>query len=115
MPNHNHYSERDVCTKLINPAIVKSGWNIQTQVREEVSFTDGRIIVQGKMHTRGKRKRADYILYYKPNIPIAIIEAKDNKHSVSSGMQQALEYADILQMPLFFTIKRLNRERLKRN
>ena len=76
---------------------------MRKQVREEVSFTDGRIIVQGKLHTRGKRKRADYILYYKPNIPIAIIEAKDNKHSVGSGMQQALEYADILQIPFVFT------------
>ena len=73
------------------------------QIREEVSFTDGRIIVQGKLYTRGKRKRADYILYYKPNIPIAIIEAKDNKHPVGSGMQQALEYADILQIPFVFT------------
>lgn len=103
MPNQNQFSERDVCTKLINPAIVAAGWNIQTQVREEVSFTDGRIIVQGKMHTRGKQKRADYILYYKPNIPIAIIEAKDNKHSVAAGMQQALEYANILQIPFVFS------------
>lgn len=61
MPNKNSYTERDVCTKLINPALAKAGWNLQTQIREEVSFTDGRIIVQGKMHTRGKRKIADYI------------------------------------------------------
>jgi len=64
-------SERDICSKFINPAISKSGWDIRTQIREEVSFTDGRIIVQGQLHTRGKRKRADYILYYKPNVPIA--------------------------------------------
>lgn len=76
---------------------------MKKQVREEVSFTDGRIIVQGKLYTRGKSKRADYILYYKPNIPIAIIEAKDNKKSVGSGMQQALEYAEILQIPFVFT------------
>lgn len=76
---------------------------MKKQVREEVSFTDGRIIVQGKLYTRGKSKRADYILYYKPNIPIAIIEAKDNKKPVGSGMQQALEYADILQIPFVFT------------
>lgn len=103
MSHNNSYSERDVCTKLINPAIAKSSWNIQTQIREEVSFTDGRIIVQGKMHIRGKKKRADYILYYKPNIPIAIIEAKDNKHAIAAGMQQALEYADILQIPFVFS------------
>ena len=71
-----------------------AGWNIDTQVREEVGFTDGRIYVRGKIHTRGNQKRADYILYYKPNIPIAIIEAKDNNHSVNAGIQQALGYAD---------------------
>jgi type I restriction enzyme R subunit len=96
-------SERDICTKFINPAIEKAGWNMRKQVREEVSFTDGRIIVQGKMHTRGTRKRADYILYYKPNMPIAIIEAKGNKKPVGAGMQQALEYSEILQIPFIFT------------
>lgn len=101
--NKKDLSERDICTKFITPAIEKAGWNIRVQVREEVSFTDGRIIVQGKMYARGKQKRADYILYYKPNIPIAIIEAKDNKQSVGSGMQQALEYAEILQVPFVFT------------
>lgn len=101
--NKKDLSERDICTKFINPAIQKAGWNMRTQVREEVFFTDGRIIVQGKLYTRGKSKRADYILYHKPNVPIAIIEAKDNKKPVSSGMQQALEYADILQIPFIFT------------
>ena len=101
--NKKDLSERDICSKFINPAIESSGWNMKKQVREEVSFTDGRIIVQGKLYTRGKSKRADYILYYKPNIPIAIIEAKDNKKSVGSGMQQALEYAEILQIPFVFT------------
>lgn len=96
-------SERDICTKFINPAIAKAGWDLKKQVREEVSFTDGRIIVQGKMHTRGTRKRADYILYIKPNMPIAIIEAKDNKKAVGDGMQQALEYSEILQIPFVFT------------
>lgn len=101
--NKKQLSERDICTKFINPAIQNAGWNMRTQVREEVSFTDGRIIVQGKLYTRGKKKRADYILYYKPNIPIAIIEAKDNKHKVGDGMQQALEYSEILQIPFVFT------------
>ena len=101
--NKKELTERDICTKYINPAIEKAGWNMRTQVREEVSFTDGRIIVQGKLYTRGKSKRADYILYYKSNIPIAIIEAKDNKKAVGHGMQQALEYSEILQIPFVFT------------
>lgn len=101
--NKKELSERDICTKFITPAIHKAGWDLKKQVREEVSFTDGRIIVQGKLHTRGRRKRADYILYYKPNIPIAIIEAKDNKKSVGDGMQQALEYGEILHIPFVFT------------
>jgi type I restriction enzyme, R subunit len=99
-------SERDICTKFITPAIVKAGWRKNYHFREEVTFntfTDGRIIVQGKLHTRGKKKRADYILYYKPNMPIAIIEAKDNKHAVGDGMQQALEYSEILHIPFVFT------------
>src|SRR6202051_4696521 len=73
------------------------------QIREEVAFTKGRIIVRGKLVSRGKAKRADYILYYKPNIPIAIIEAKDNAHSVGDGMQQALEYATTLDLPFVFS------------
>jgi len=101
--NKKDLSERDICTKYINPAIILAGWNMRTQVREEVFFTDGRIIVQGKLYTRGKSKRADYILYYKSNVPIAIIEAKDNKKPVGSGMQQAIEYSEILQIPFVFT------------
>jgi len=103
MINKKALSERDICTKYINPAIVDAGWDLKRQVREEVGFTDGRIIVQGKMHTRGKRKRADFILYYKPSIPLAIIEAKDNKHHLGDGMQQALEYAEILHVPFVFS------------
>lgn len=96
-------SERDVCTKFITPHVVASGWDLHTQIREEVSFTDGRIYVRGKLHTRGARKRADYILYYKPNIPIAIIEAKDNSQSVNAGIQQALAYAQTLDIPFVFS------------
>ena len=73
------------------------------QVREEVSFTKGRIIVRGKLVTRGQAKRADYVLYYKPNIPIALIEAKDKTHSVGDGIQQALDYAEILNIPFVFS------------
>ena len=96
-------SERDICTKYITPAIEKAGWNKHTQLFEEVSFTDGKIYVRGRLTARGARKRADYILYYKPNIPIAIVEAKDNKHSVGAGMQQALDYARILDIPCVFS------------
>jgi len=101
--NKKNLSERDICTKFITPALEKAGWDIQLQVREEVSLTKGRIIVRGKIHTRGKNKRADYILYYKPNIPIAVIEAKDNKHTVSDGMQQALGYAEMIKVPFAFS------------
>ncbi len=101
--NKKALSERDVCTKFITPNLVAAGWDIHNQVREEVSFTDGRIYVRGKLHTRGARKRADYILYYKPNIPIAVIEAKDNKHAVGAGIQQALDYAEILDIPFVFS------------
>jgi type I restriction enzyme R subunit len=95
-------SERDVCTKFITPALKDAGWDINTQVFEEVSFTDGKIIVKGKLVARGTRKRADYILYYK-SIPVAIIEAKDQSHSVNAGIQQALEYARILDIPSVFS------------
>lgn len=96
-------SERDICTKFITPALREAGWDEILQIREEVGFTKGRIIVRGKLVTRGKAKRADYILYYKPNIPLALIEAKDNSHSVGDGMQQALDYAATLDIPYVFT------------
>lgn len=101
--NKKDLSERDICTKFITPNIVAAGWNIDSQIREEVGFTDGRIYVRGRIHARGAQKRADYILYYKPNIPIAVIEAKDNNHSVSAGIQQALGYAQTLDVPFVFS------------
>ena len=96
-------SERDVCTKFITPALVAAGWDLQTQIREEVSFTKGRIIVRGKLHSRGKCKRADYVLYSRPNQPIALIEAKDQTYGLGSGMQQALDYAETLDIPFVFS------------
>ncbi len=96
-------SERDICTKFITPALRDAGWDVLSQIREEVSFTNGRIIVRGKLVSRGQGKRADYILYFKPNIPIAVIEAKDNSCSVGDGMQQALEYANTLKIPFVFS------------
>ena len=94
-------SERDICTKFITPAIQRAGWQ-DWQFKEEVSFTAGRIQVKGKLAVRGPIKRADYILYHKPNIPLALIEAKDNNHTVGHGMQQALAYAEALDIPFVY-------------
>ncbi len=103
MVDKKSLSERDICTKYITPAITGAGWDLLSQIREEVSFTKGRIIVRGKLHTRGELKRADYILYYKSNIPLAVIEAKENGYSVGAGMQQALNYAETLGVPFVFS------------
>ena len=101
--NKQELSERDICTKYITPAIDDAGWDIHTQMREEVYLTDGRVIVNGQKARRGERKRADYVLYYKQNIPVAVVEAKDNKHTVGDGMQQALSYAQMLDVPFAFS------------
>ncbi len=101
--NKKNLSERDICTKFITPAIEQAGWDIATQIREEFPLTNGRIIVRGKIHTRAANKRADYILFYKPGIPIAVVEAKDNKHTVADGMQQALSYAGMIEVPFVFS------------
>ncbi len=104
--NKKDLTETDIRTKFITPAIVGSNgdkWNVMTQIREEFHFTKGRVIVRGKTVKRGESKKADYLLFYKPNLPIAVIEAKDNKHSVGAGMQQALEYAEILDVPFAYS------------
>ena len=101
--NKKLLSERDICTKYITPALERSGWDILTQIREEFPITQGRIVVRGKLHTRAQNKRADYVLFYKPNIPIAVIEAKDNKHSLGDGMQQGLGYAEMIEVPFIFS------------
>ena len=101
--NKKNMTEQDIRTKYITPAILSAGWDKDLQMREEVSFTNGKVIVRRKTVKRGEKKRADYILYWKPNIPIAIVEAKDNKHSIGDGMEQALEYAEILDIPFVFT------------
>jgi type I restriction enzyme R subunit len=88
--NKKSLSERDICTKFITPAVENAGWDKLTQLLEEVYFTDGKIYVRGKMTARGKAKRADYILFYKPNIPIAIIEAKDNIFTTRSTSSVAI-------------------------
>jgi len=96
-------TEQDIRTKYITPAIVSAGWDIHTQVYEEFSVTDGRIVVRGRMHSRNQPRRADYVLCYQKAKPIAVIEAKDNKHRVGDGMQQALDYADKLDIPFAIT------------
>lgn len=101
--NKKELSERDICTKYITPAIVNAGWDIKRQIREELTFTSGRIHVKGNSAARGTPKRADYVLYHKPHIPIAVIEAKDNNHSIRSGIQQAIDYAGILDVPFSYS------------
>jgi predicted type IV restriction endonuclease len=101
--NKKTLSERDICSKFITPAIQAAGWDLQTQVREELTFTAGRVIVRGRLHSRGEKRRADYVLFHQKNQPIAVIEAKDNNHSVGSGMQQALAYAEALDVLFVFS------------
>ncbi|MBI2577465.1 MAG: DEAD/DEAH box helicase family protein [Candidatus Wildermuthbacteria bacterium] len=96
------YNEADTRAKLIDPALSKAGWK-DAQIRREVNFTAGRIYVQGKIVYRGDRKSADYILYHKNNLPLALIEAKDESHSVGDGMQQALAYAEALDIPFVYS------------
>jgi type I restriction enzyme R subunit len=96
-------SERDICTKFITPALTLSGWEDHHHIREEVNVTNGRVLVKGNSVSRAKPRRADYILYYKPNLPIAVIEAKDNNHIVGAGMQQALAYAEMMDIPFVFS------------
>ena len=103
MVNKKSLSETSIITKYILPAVEQSGWDRDKQIAQEVSFTDGRIIVRKKVVTRGKRKRADIILYYKENLPLAIIEAKDNKHSIDAGMQQGINYGEILDIPFIYS------------
>jgi len=101
--NKKQMSETEICTNFITPALEKSNWT-KKQIRMNVYFTDGRIIVAGKTIKRGKRNFADYILEYKPNVPLAVIEAKDNNYSIGSGMQQGLEYAEKLKdIPFVFS------------
>jgi len=104
--NKKELTEADIRTKFITPALLGpdgSKWDLMTQLREEIYFTKGRVIVRGKVVKRGEAKKADYILFHKPNIPIAVIEAKDNNHSVGDGMQQALEYAETLDLPFAYS------------
>ena len=104
--NKKALTEADIRTKFITPAIIGGSvkkWDVMTQLLEEHYFTKGRVIVRGKTVKRGEAKKADYVLFYKPNIPIAVVEAKDNNQTVGAGMQQALEYAEILDVPFAYS------------
>jgi len=96
-------SEQDISTKFIVPAIQQSGWDIMLQVSEQKFITDGRIILNGKSIKRGEKKKPDFVLSYHKNFPLAVIEVKDNNHSIASGIQQALDYAEILDAPFAYS------------
>ena len=103
--NKKSLTEADIHTKFITPALAGPGgkWDVMTQLREEFYFTKGRVIVRGKTVKRGEANKVDYLLSFKPGIPIAVIEAKDNNHSLGAGMQQALDYAEILDVPFAYS------------
>lgn len=96
-------SEEDIRELYISPAIKRAGWDPASQVKREVHLTKGRIKVRGRLVIKGDSKFADYILYHKPGIPLAVIEAKDKGHPVGGGMQQALEYAELIDVPFAFS------------
>ncbi len=93
-----HLSEEDIKARYITPAITDAGWDIKKQVRLEYAFTAGRIILRGNVTVRGKKKRCDYVLFYKSNFPLAVVEAKDNNHPIGAGLQQAISYAKALDI-----------------
>lgn len=101
--NKKEFSEADIKTKFITPAIKEAGWDIDTQIREEYTLTKGRVVVRGNLHARKKNRRADYVLFHKSGRPIAVIEAKDNKHKIGDGMQQAIDYGIMLDVPFMFS------------
>lgn len=100
--NKAHLTETDIITKFILPAVKDAGWDMMSQVRQEVKLRDGKIVVRGKLASRIKVKSADIVLYHKPNLPLAVIEAKANQHAISKGMQQGLDYASLLDVPFVF-------------
>jgi type I restriction enzyme R subunit len=96
-------TEEDIRLNYITPAIEGANWDRKKQILTEKYFTDGRVVFQGGFHSRKSGKKADYILYYTQNLPIAIVEAKDNKHAIGAGIQQAIDYAQILDIPFAYS------------
>ena len=95
-------TETDIISKFILPALETAGWDSLTQIRQEVKLRDGKVIVRGQLGVRKTVKSADIVLYHKPNMPLAVIEAKANKHEIGKGMQQGLDYARLLDVPFAF-------------
>ncbi len=100
--NLSNLTEADIITKCVMPAILNAGWDNTTQIRQEVKLRDGKVIVRGKVAARRTVKSADIVLYHKPSIPLAVIEAKANKHEIGKGMQQGIEYARLMDVPFVF-------------
>lgn len=100
--NLSNLTEADIITKCVMPAILNAGWDNTTQIRQEVKLRNGKVIVRGKVAARRTVKSADIVLYHKPGIPLAVIEAKANKHEIGKGMQQGIEYARLLDVPFVF-------------
>lgn len=99
----NHIlTEEDVKFRFITPAIEKAGWT-KENIRMEYFFTEGQIFVSGNKVQRGKAKKADYLLLKNGNIPLAVIEAKKLENTSDSGLQQAMNYAEILNLPLAYS------------
>ena len=105
-PHKKHMSEEEIKMNFITPDILSSNWDLLRQIRAEYTFTDGRVIVRGRFTARGEKKRADYVLFYNDQtskIALAVVEAKDNKHAVGAGLQQAIDYAILLDAPFAYS------------
>ncbi len=101
--NKKNLTEADIITKFIMPSIKSAGWDDMSQIRQEVALRDGKVIVRGQMGVRKTVKKADIVLYHKPSMPLAVIEAKANKHEIGKGIQQGLDYARLLDIPFIFS------------
>ena len=103
--NKKALSESDICDKYIRPAMERAGWDAMVQIYREYPLRAGRVVVRGRSAKRDVSTvlRADYALFYKPNIPLAVVEAKDNQHATGAGMAQAINYAQLLEVPFSFS------------
>ncbi len=100
--NKSKLTEADIISKFVLPSIEDAGWDRMTQILQEVKLRDGKVVVRGQIAARKKVKSADIVLYHKPSMPLAVVEAKANKHEVGKGMQQGLDYASLLDVPFVF-------------
>ena len=100
--NKSNLTETDIITKFILPSVKEAGWDVMTQIRQEVKLRAGKVVVRGKLAVHLSVKSADIVLYLKPELPLAVIEAKADKHEIGKGMQQGLDYARLLDVPFIF-------------